>query len=129
MTISKKKPLTCNNSSPGSKADFSETFLFGIWKVIVSRYNIKLRIYDIILIIYYMKGPIKNRYEINHLLNSIISDILLEYVVFILKYAILGPWQRNAKTWDQRSTLTACLCCHIREAPKNNVFHQVNHVF
>ena len=37
------------NSSPGSKADFSEKFSFGIWRLILSRFDIKWCIYDIIL--------------------------------------------------------------------------------
>ena len=36
-----KKPLSLKNSSPGSKADFSEKFLFGNWRLILSRYTIK----------------------------------------------------------------------------------------
>ena len=36
-------------SSPSSKADFSEKCLLGIWRLILSRYNIKLNIYRIIL--------------------------------------------------------------------------------
>ena len=46
-----KKAVSWKNSSPGSKADFSEKSLFGIWRLILGRYDIKWYIYDIILII------------------------------------------------------------------------------
>ena len=36
------------------------------------------------------KRPIKNRYKISHLLGSIISNFLLEYVVFLVKYMIFA---------------------------------------
>ena len=36
-----KRPLSCKNNSPGSKADFSEKFLLGVWRLIWSRYDIK----------------------------------------------------------------------------------------
>ena len=36
-----KMSVSVKNSSPGSKADFSEKFLFGIWRLILSRYNIE----------------------------------------------------------------------------------------
>ena len=40
-----------------------------------------------------MKGTIKNRYQISNLLGSVISNFRLEYVVFLLKYAIsVGPF-------------------------------------
>ena len=44
-----KMSLSCKNSSPGSKADLSEKFVFGIPMLILSRYHIKRPIYDIIL--------------------------------------------------------------------------------
>ena len=75
--------------SPGSKADFSEKCLSGIWKWILRRYDIEWHDYDIISIIQYTKGHIKNRYWISHLLKSIISNFLLEYVAFLMKYVIL----------------------------------------
>ena len=37
----KKIPFSLKNSSPGSKVEFSEKLLFGIWKLILGRYNIK----------------------------------------------------------------------------------------
>ena len=37
----KKSPLTLKNSSPDSKADFSQRLLFGIWSLILIRYDIK----------------------------------------------------------------------------------------
>ena len=36
-----KRGVSCKNSSPGSKADFSEKFLFGIWMLILSEGHIK----------------------------------------------------------------------------------------
>ena len=30
----------------------------------------------------------KNRYQINHLLRSIMSSLLLEYVVFLMNYVV-----------------------------------------
>ena len=36
-----KKAVSGKNSSPGSKAIFLEKFVFGIWKLILSRYDIK----------------------------------------------------------------------------------------
>ena len=59
MTSSKKRCVSCKNSSPGSKAYFSKKFVFGIWRLMLSRYDIKWYIYDIILNIVYIKGPIK----------------------------------------------------------------------
>ena len=41
MTSSKQVSVSVKNSSPGSKADFPETFLLGIWRLILSRYDIK----------------------------------------------------------------------------------------
>ena len=38
----------------------------------------------------------KNRYKINHLLRSIISNFLLEYVVFPMKYMIFGSSSARA---------------------------------
>ena len=52
-------PLSLKNSSPGSKAVFSEKFVFGIWRLILSRYDIKRYIYNIILNIQHIKGLIK----------------------------------------------------------------------
>ena len=43
--------LSLKNSSPGSKADFSEKSLFGIEAIMLNRYEMKLYIYDIISII------------------------------------------------------------------------------
>ena len=37
----KQRPPPLKNSSPDSKADFSEKLVFGIWRFILSRYNIK----------------------------------------------------------------------------------------
>ena len=39
-----EKKLYLKNCSPGSKADFSEKSKFGIWKLILSRYDIILNI-------------------------------------------------------------------------------------
>ena len=44
-----KRTLSLKNGSPDSKSDFS--FLFGIWRLILSRYDIKSFVYDIKLII------------------------------------------------------------------------------
>ena len=33
--------VSLKNSSPSSKADFPENLLFGIWMLILSRYNVK----------------------------------------------------------------------------------------
>ena len=44
---SKKRPLSLKNSSPDSKADFSEKFVFGILEVNIEcvAYNIEYSIY------------------------------------------------------------------------------------
>ena len=44
-----KRALSLKNSSADSKAVFSEKFLFGIWRLMLSRYDIILNIYDLIL--------------------------------------------------------------------------------
>ena len=54
--------FSLNDNSPGSKTDFSEKCLFGIWRFIFSRYNTKWYIHDKILKIQYIKGPMKNEY-------------------------------------------------------------------
>ena len=51
-----------------------------------------------------MQGPIENWYQINHLLRSIISFFLLEYVVFPVKYTI----------WE---TCVTSLMCDCAEGP------------
>ena len=54
--------LSHKSSSPGSKADFSKMLVFGIWKLMLSVWHMKLVGCDIIFSIQYIKGPIKNRY-------------------------------------------------------------------
>ena len=54
----RKKDCIYQNSSPDSKADFSEKSLFGIWKLILGRYDIMLHIQHIILNIQYIEGHI-----------------------------------------------------------------------
>ena len=46
-----KRTTSLKNSSPDSKADFSEKLVLGIWRLILVRYDIVLVRYDIILII------------------------------------------------------------------------------
>ena len=41
IKFEKKAALSLKNRGPGSKAGFSEKVLFGIWRLILSRYNIK----------------------------------------------------------------------------------------
>ena len=84
----KKRRLSWKNSSPGPTPEFSEKCLLCIWRLIWSRYDIKWFIYDIILNIQHIKGPIKNWYEISHLLGSSISVFLSECVVLPGKYII-----------------------------------------
>ena len=84
----KKRPLSCKNSSPGSKASFSEKFLFGIWRLIYKRYDVKRLVHDIRLNVQYIKGPSKHRYWISHSLRSIILNFLFKYVVFLMNYYI-----------------------------------------
>ena len=43
-----KNVMSLKNSSPGSKADFSEKSKFGVWRLILSRYAMVLVRYDII---------------------------------------------------------------------------------
>ena len=50
--------LSLKNSSPGSKADFSDKLVFGIYAIIFVRYDIISHIYNIILTICYIKGHI-----------------------------------------------------------------------
>ena len=64
--------------------------------------------------IYYLvyQRPYTNRYEINNLLKSIISNFLLEYVVFLMKYnnCSISPQQgpckgsRSDNAWDPLQT-------------------------
>ena len=42
--------------------------------------------YDIVLNIEYIKWPVENRYEINHLSRSIISNLLYEYTYIYITY-------------------------------------------
>ena len=46
--------LSLKNSSPDSKADFSKKLVIGIWRLILSRYNTKRYIYDMIWNIKYI---------------------------------------------------------------------------
>ena len=39
--VRNKHAISLKNSSPDSKADFSEKFVFGIWRLIFGRYDIK----------------------------------------------------------------------------------------
>ena len=50
--------LSLKNSSPGSKADFSDKLVFGIYAIIFVRYNIISHMYNIILTICYIKRHI-----------------------------------------------------------------------
>ena len=53
-----KRALSLKNISPDSKADFSEKLLFGIWRLILIRYDLILVRYDIIFIVQPIKGHI-----------------------------------------------------------------------
>ena len=43
-----------------------------------------------ILNIQYIKSHVENRYKMSHLIGLIISNFLLEYVVFLMKYVIFS---------------------------------------
>ena len=60
-----KRPLSVKNSSPGSKADFSEKFLFCIRSLILSRYHIKCHMYCIILNICQQLEESRSHYEVD----------------------------------------------------------------
>ena len=53
-----KRIISLKNSSPDSKADFSEKLVLGIYDIILVRYDIVLVRYDIILNMHHIKGHI-----------------------------------------------------------------------
>ena len=91
------------SSIPDSEADFSEKLLLGSWRLILSSWHIVFNIEHIILNIQYIKGNVKNRYKIIHLIRSIILNFLLEYVLFLIKYAAQDIWHLGDQA--DRSTL------------------------
>ena len=56
---SEERPLSCKISSPEG---WLKKKTFGVWRLRLSRYDIKLYMYHIILNIQYIKGPVYNRY-------------------------------------------------------------------
>ena len=61
MTSSEKECISLKNCSPGSKADFGKKSKFGVWRFILSRYDIILCIQHRVLNIQCMK---KRVYEV-----------------------------------------------------------------